>query len=417
MENLPDVSKLSVSDSPGSASTPSYFLPRETTLQIIESMSYEDAADDEKMKALFGIGGDRPMPQAIRHWIEMRCDPRRYMRRLMADVDSLMHVMALTKTFLSGSRAAEFFCPGVIGKDSDWDFYCAGSRLQSVSLYLFFVDKGYSLVAPKSEVERDAGSHPDVPGVDGGYRKEFRVITMKDNSGSGHTVQLIHARCASPLDVVLTFHSSIVQCYITSTVAVSAVSALTRVKRSIRYLAEDGDLERDRARCIDKYKSRGVAYLAYDERYAPVSPNTRSLPDEHSTVVPIEGGYPDLPPEMMSRSSDRLDTTVMSWKNIRTDPLSGDATFECRGPSAHPYMLEFTGGEPIEGLGGELSREDAEYAKRRVITELSEYVKEKGRDARVSLGAGEDGAPQSISLTVPDEVIEWSEMRQRLEQE
>lgn len=180
---------------------------------------------------------------------ERRFDIKRYLSRLFPDPDKFIQIMLLTNSCVSGSRALEFFLPGMAEKESDWDIYCCGDNVSLTVLLGWMVDNGLKLDRPQADRQEYYG-HACVSVLNG----------VVGEGSEAKKVQVIASDNQDPVTAVLNFHSSIVQCFISGWGAVSVMSELTRKRQSVRWSGCGSNAEAmDRA--ISKYKSRGVEYV------------------------------------------------------------------------------------------------------------------------------------------------------------
>ena len=199
-----------------------------------------------------------------------RCNPNIYLRKLTKHSDDLLDVMGELSIVLSGSRAADYFCPGLCNEDSDWDFYCDGSAdaIVRFSTYMNRIGVVWQEmpVGASEELQR---MHA---GTVGGLQRDAETSEYQGSSvlrgalvedGTSHTIQLIwdRMRRTSPISQIISFHSSIVQCFISGFCAVSMYDSLTRRNESLAWICHDDELS---AAAREKYTNRGVKYVSYD---------------------------------------------------------------------------------------------------------------------------------------------------------
>lgn len=141
--------------------------------------------------------------------ISGRANIQRYLLELTANPYNLLCTMLLTNTFLVGSRALEFFKPGVVTCESDWDFVCCGSFVQRRAFLEYMVHQGLKINKEHGELS-DTGYPGSVFTIEGRFPAPSRT----------HTVQLISVSYVNELDVIARHHSSILWCFITGAEAV-----------------------------------------------------------------------------------------------------------------------------------------------------------------------------------------------------
>jgi len=183
-----------------------------------------------------------------------RYSPDKMFCTLTDQVDTLLSGMEKYRCYLSGSRALNFFMPGMCSDDSDWDFYvCVESRndpagmdsLKGMSDVLTQI--GWKRVGPEDHEVGKAGD------------QEYMSFVVYRGVLNGHSVQLIADGPGNITSIVLGFHSTIVSCYVGARDAASLYSSLTRDKISVEREPRN-TLDRHDA-AVKKYVDREVKYM------------------------------------------------------------------------------------------------------------------------------------------------------------
>lgn len=206
-----------------------------------------------------------------------------YLSTTFNDPVGLLRMMTTSNSILSGSRALEFFVPGYVSEDSDWDFFVPGIE-NGAHLHMagFLSDLGVKWVRShesSSESKYGNGQFFVLSGVMrivGGSRENVRKVT----------VQLIWKSGMTAFECVLLFHSSIVQCVLTGFCAFCMYKEETLKRRSYHWSSNDRCVEESgSSRMVSKYVTRGTEYAPY-----PVSTKTRYVGDDNTLIVgfPVE---------------------------------------------------------------------------------------------------------------------------------
>lgn len=180
-----------------------------------------------------------------------RLSPIVYLRKLTPHCSDLFVAMGAFGVVLSGSRAAEYFYPGACDNSSDWDFFC-DSEVDSVIRFSNYMKK---IGALWEELPADE---------EGSEYKNLNVLRgTLSKGGATHKIQLIWPKSQrkTALSTITSFHSSIVQCFITGFCAVSMYDSLTSKGVSLAWVTPDTIRSAIARR---KYTSRGIKYLSYD---------------------------------------------------------------------------------------------------------------------------------------------------------
>lgn len=167
-------------------------LPTEVVENVLSHVTVEDIMDEDRREALFtAIGATQPSGYYT-DLVNRRTDPRHMLRQIVPDPESLLETLVVTHSFLSGSRAADFFCPGLCTTDSDWDFYCIGNACHSLFLYMYFLSLGYELTDKRTGNTEDAGDTEDEltdageieDEITDAYPNTFSVLSLTRNEGN-----------------------------------------------------------------------------------------------------------------------------------------------------------------------------------------------------------------------------------------
>lgn len=289
--------------------------------QVFETLSIRDVATSAH--AISGGSNDD-----VEAYIKDRTNPMFYLRKLTHQPELLLAAMCACDVFLSGSRAAEYFCPGLAEASSDWDFFVEDDTDKVVHfLYLMeCIGVHWEPSNPSESSKRHPHNNYEIIKVFSG------VLTSNSTEGK---VQLVCCY-ASPIEHVLSFHSSIVQCFISGCCAVSMYDKLTSRARSIfwSHIGRNGHEnpfgrraghEVRAAVCVEKYKLRGVSYLTNPDTgswewpsscYDRMPYEVRRIGDTQTKVVWFEDYYkePALKDFAKNNSPQFLNVT---WKHIQ----------------------------------------------------------------------------------------------------
>lgn len=260
----------------------------------------------------------------VQRYVRARCDPILYLSQLTEHSRPLLAVMASTGVVLTGSRAAEYFNPGLCKADSDWDFF-GGGNLDALVRFTKCMQKFGTVWGPVLD------------SCDGGYSK----VDVLTGTLNGHKVQLICSfrHTFETMEYILSFHSSIVQCLLSGFCAVSLYDSLSCKKLSLPWSPTHPATEPVEAWA--KYKERGVRYVSYaytmsectgDGEYHsyPIGHN-RSMDQAFNTVrllTVTAGGV--VTREVAQRNLDSLlKTTKWHDNEMKCTPLESQAFPVC----------------------------------------------------------------------------------------
>ncbi|KUJ13021.1 uncharacterized protein LY89DRAFT_198681 [Mollisia scopiformis] len=236
---------------------PPHKVPTEIVMNIIIYTRYED------LQALCDATGRLTFEEAKYH----RYDPRRYLRTLTPYPDVLLGGMRDTNTILSGSRAAAFFYQMACRWDSDWDFYCSGGDV-AVARFTHLLFTRLGVTWDKSEV--DVGQHIPLDDWSTIYEGDFHIL---HGNLSGHKLQVMWYRDDqnrhSVFNMILEFHSSIVQCFISGWCAASLYHKISGQDKMVAWEIDGVLHPRKRAKapqCVSKYQYRGFQLVHYSRQ-------------------------------------------------------------------------------------------------------------------------------------------------------
>lgn len=153
-------------------------LPVETVAQIVSNMSIRDSQSLSAW-APQDILGDR-----VRAACNDRLCTANYLRDNFGHGVELLESMSKHTVYLSGSRSLEFFVPGSLGSNSDWDFYIKERAEVVYSFMSDMVKMGVSWETPLQELEealREGDSERHVL---------FSALQYKHHFENGHFQQL-----------------------------------------------------------------------------------------------------------------------------------------------------------------------------------------------------------------------------------
>ncbi len=228
-------------------------MPYDIVLNIVRYMPIEITKDVILMINLF----PRLTRNDLRNLQASRKDPRYVFNDLVADPDEFMKVLLVSRTILSGSRAAEYFSPGICDNYSDWDFICPRDYYYTSYFLYWLVRHGFMYDTDKSR--RDAQE----------YKMECKVLTGYMNyKEKTHKLNILVPCFDVAPEQVLKFDLSIIQCYIAGYGAVSLNSYLTRY-----YMSRLWKMENDLAtrfndmhvQCSDSHTTECTRYLGFVE--------------------------------------------------------------------------------------------------------------------------------------------------------
>lgn len=245
-----------------------------------------------------------------------RLNPLPYLGQLVGDPGELLRSMLMCGVLLSGSRAAEYFCPGACLSTSDWDFFGDTHSTRGD-----FMDR-------TSKLGMRWDRHPDNNSL---YPPSSRFNGSVVHRGTTHAVQLVIFD-KSAFDGVIQFHSSIVQCFISGFGAACMYKELTARSRSLTWVTESDYADpMTPRRCREKYAERGVKYVSW-EQYS----NTEVLDD---------GVLNDPNPRVTQRHIGDSDACFIDFDVYYNDTVSAGAAAECASAARErlrwfeaPYM-------------------------------------------------------------------------------
>lgn len=198
--------------------------------------------------------------------IERRLSPYRIFSEITDDVESLLSVMMVTGTMLSGSRAANFLYPGCSSSDSDFDFYI-GSSLVSESLANFMkfiesIDGRWKDIDTDSDSEKGETTYPHSICIHhGSIQRGERV----------YTIQVISIGLQNCINALTRYHSSAPQCFVNYMGAFSLYHTLSEKRLMVEWHTYDKDPSNTRKDAILKYKNRGFTSVPYSKYKDEVS--------------------------------------------------------------------------------------------------------------------------------------------------
>lgn len=238
-----------------------------------------------------------------------RINPITYMRQLTKHSENLLRVMTTLGVVLSGSRAANYFYPGLCTKDSDWDFYC-DSDVNTVVRFSTYMNR----IGVRWDMLPHEGTHQ-------GYDKCNVLRGVHSENDATQRVQFIWSMYGrkNTMPMIVSFHSSAVQCFIAGYCAVSMYGSLLSKGQSLAWVQANDQ----RASARRKYAERGIKYISYDcymkilddagdVRLHLVRPNRRTLRDDDSEIVRFSRYFPRLNDASMLKQL----TDDVTWYDI-----------------------------------------------------------------------------------------------------
>jgi hypothetical protein len=157
---------------------------------------------------------------------------------------------------LSGSRAAEYFVPGLCVEGSDLDFYCHTDLAIMVQFWLGGMGVQWD------EFQPEEGPGVINPGLEDYTVSGFRVFygTVESPSGIVYAVQLICGKNCLASTCIFDFHSTITQCFITGFAAVSLYDMYSSHKQAVHWKGNDTNVSR--AQPTRLYATRNTLLLS-----------------------------------------------------------------------------------------------------------------------------------------------------------
>ena len=187
-------------------------------------------------------------------WYKQRTNPDRVFRPLRIDTSLMLVCMIWTNTVLGGSRALDYFVPGMCFSDSDWNFYCVGSMKQYHNLISFFISLG------------GAWDNSYVRGsLQTGTYRTYYISINRQRVALSWVVDLHTSLTA--IEVVNRLSPSILACYISGVNAVCVDPHMARQKLSVLRHPRQNQYTRQymEGDMIQKYERRGVSFLPATE--------------------------------------------------------------------------------------------------------------------------------------------------------
>ena len=187
-----------------------------------------------------------------------RFDPRQLFRQLVDDPDELMKVMRKYNVVLSGSRAVSYFVPGSHDENSDWDFFSTEtiSRVTHVSEESYYTTSKDSF---RVYMETLGVKWHNTEYSNHEYVNILPLVVLRgsivEGRRSGTKVQIIYVHDNSILNIILGFHSTTPQCFISGFGAVHLYSSIVRNHKFIEWSSTNEytrskQLESARRNCI-----------------------------------------------------------------------------------------------------------------------------------------------------------------------
>ncbi|KAJ7590234.1 hypothetical protein C8J56DRAFT_1140083 [Mycena floridula] len=169
-------------------------------------------------------------------------------------IDEFRAIQSLTGALISGSTALQFFDRSFY-KGSDLDVYV--EKRYSAELALFLQRIGYTFMPRKNQTPRlpDALNkiHRGTVKFNGGLYSGRGIADVYDFRKGEKKIQLIAAR-SCPMDIILSFHSTVVMNVITARYAFALYPRLTFIYRQSLVCPTPGS---DPQPALEKYRQRG----------------------------------------------------------------------------------------------------------------------------------------------------------------
>lgn len=331
------------------------YIPPEISLEIFSHLSIKNlrnviVSSELSPQSNASIGTSS---QCTKRIDEMQ-NPLRYFGTMFSDPQKLLYELGKVGTMLSGSRALDYFLKGSATETSDWDFYCPPSL---ISIYGTMKALEKSGVVWKSvyEVMQDAlqkqsnqdviaylrRTHPNIEisrllnrqdtyaanlsteliedimiVIDGNTYDTEQCKTISGTITKGdvsHGVQIIYSTGDdSPTEMILQFHSSVVQCFMGFHGAGHLYYRPTMKK--IAYYWGSNTRQYGPA-LFNKYLERGFRYMRF---------NTDVVVDDYENIID------DIVVFNETVQDDEWYTNIYAKENIRTlgDNISKFISFD-----------------------------------------------------------------------------------------
>ncbi|KUJ23708.1 uncharacterized protein LY89DRAFT_775969 [Mollisia scopiformis] len=322
----------------------------------------------EGLQSLCDITEDLTIGQAKYH----KYNPRTYFTTLIDDPDFLLKSMCHANVGLSGSRAAAFFYPHACTPESDWDFYCSGGDVAVAKFTHLLTSLGATWgINKKSNKETNEAERKKY----GEYSDNFSTVEGQLN---GHSIQVMwdHEIRKGAFQTILEFHSSIVQCFISASCAVSMYHNISSQNQLVAWYLDWvlHPVKRAKApKCVAKYVSRGFEVVPYSRKlvglpnYAQESAlNLPSMPravsDKGCLLINFDV-YQEAPNAVDTALHSATMEEIMNlrWTEELNSELCGPETRSIRG-----MYRALRSVEPEHCLRGYL-KTDGSYASHRAI--------------------------------------------------
>lgn len=238
-----------------------------------------------------------------------------FLEELVDDSVELLAVMHDCEVLLTGSRAAKYFWPRFDTSESDWDFLTHPHPLCWLKFAVYLSSIGATWQFPDNL--RDDDEPPSI------YETQSLRGTIEHNGKRQKLHLIAHLENQeSSTQLILDFHSSFVQCFISGFGAVSMYGNLTTSGLSRVWEPEDWFKESVREAnqaAVDKYLSRGIRYVRGSEspglsHIVPV-PKRRYLGDSSTICISFE----DFVRESLKRKDTACGSIDIRVKMIRQD--------------------------------------------------------------------------------------------------
>ncbi|KAL3440016.1 hypothetical protein BJX65DRAFT_315185 [Aspergillus insuetus] len=196
--------------------------------------------------------------ESVKRW-----DPLAYLGTTFEDPHTLLHVMTLTDTIISGSRAVEYFTPGIIDAGSDWDFYIVGA-LPNINVMSRYLEK----IGVAWQKDTEKTPRPAFVEYPGSFTVRRGILHSKGGNAKCVPIQLIWSADNTPMENVLRFHSSAVQCFISGLGAGALYYDLLMRGETYHWNGNERTKREDiptygKSSATLKYSRRGLEYIDY----------------------------------------------------------------------------------------------------------------------------------------------------------
>jgi len=264
-----------------------------------------------------GVNDAKPWQGAFTRLFNARASPHALFGRLVRHADQLLTCLALTRSFLIGWYAVEYFVSGTADDQSTWDFCCIGNEGQYDILIRCMKHFGFEYTLPVDKFH-DMYTPP---------ADRFHGMPTHTGRIGSHKVRLIwDMSTTSPLETTARLPATIFACYVTGVNAVCLSPMVVANRASTHRWSEDHDseypgsndtiqrLERNGVKFVgaEAYLRRLRAELGYSIQYRVLGSDTTRMAVKTNYDVPDPDNVDmDIPPAFSTARSSRLTLEVV----------------------------------------------------------------------------------------------------------